>query len=379
MEYEKLLNYDDKDIDKLLMGLNMNQEEEKDSRCIGCNSDNLVLDSFQGHYVCENCGMVNKNELCNNPEFAGEDDTSRYGCPNNYFCPNSSLGIKMKVKGFSRIANIQKQGQIPYNEKELMTTIKSIEEKCIKYGIKQNIIDTAKTLYKKVRDYRHTNGKREGKAVIMRCINRKSMIAACVFYACKLQNEPRSPKEIADIYELDVKHINKGYRKFLDYVNTNSFFNEFKSSHASDFISRYSKKLNIEDEYIEKAKDVSKNIHKLDIVSTHEPSSVAAGCILLITKMYKLDLNKKKIADIFNISDVTIAKTFKRINNYQQIIINNKITNLICEKRKEATKKKININKDNLVIKSNEISDTDTESIEEKPKPRRGRKKKVSV
>ena len=39
----------------------------------------------------------------------------------------------------------------------------------------------------------------------MRCINRKSMIAACLFYACKFQNEPRSPKEIADIYSLEIK------------------------------------------------------------------------------------------------------------------------------------------------------------------------------
>jgi transcription initiation factor TFIIB len=376
MDYDKYLNYDDIDIDNLLMGMNIDSNKKKENRCVGCNSEKLVLNNLQGHFVCENCGMVNKNALCENPEFSGENDTARYGCPNNFYCPNSSLGTKMKVKGYSRIAAIQKQGQIPYSEKELMTTIKSIEEKCLKYGIKHNIIDTAKTLYKKIRDYKHIDGKRKGKNMIMRCINRRSMIAACVFYACKLQNEPRSPKEIADIYDLEIKHINKGYRKFLDYVNMDSFFTEFKSSQSTDFIERYSKKLNLADIYIKKAKDISINIHKLDIVSTHEPSSVAAGCILLVTKMHKLDLNKKKISDIFNISDVTISKTFRRINNYQQIITNNELTNLICNKRNNFTKDKHNITKDNLVVTEKELlSETESDNVEIKGK--RGRKKKV--
>jgi hypothetical protein len=34
------------------------------------------------------------------------------------------------------------------------------------------------------------------------------------------------------------------------------------------------------------AKDVSNNIHKLELVTTHEPPSVAAGCILLVVEYY---------------------------------------------------------------------------------------------
>ena len=31
---------------------------------------------------------------------------------------------------------------------------------------------------------------------------------------------------------------------------------------------------------------ISNNINKLDLVSTHEPPSVAAGCLLLVVNMY---------------------------------------------------------------------------------------------
>lgn len=75
----------------------------------------------------------------------------------------------------------------------------------------------------------------------MICINRRSSIAACLFYACNLQNEMRSPKEIADIYDLDIKHVNRGCRKLCDIIDNNFLFNQIKSSHPINFIERFSK------------------------------------------------------------------------------------------------------------------------------------------
>ena len=202
--------------------------------------------------------------------------------------------------------------------------------------------------------------------MIMRCINRRSMIAACVFFACKLQKEPRSPKEIADIYDLEIKHVNKGCRKFLDYIDITTIFSEIKSSQASDFIERFAKKLNIEKQYIDKVNDISMNINKLGLASTHEPPSVAAGCILLVGTMYNVEISKKQISEIFGISDVTISKTYRKIYPYHKIIMNNEITNLILEKRNNIVKEETIINEEDLIIteKLLVISDTSEEDFD---------------
>jgi transcription initiation factor TFIIIB Brf1 subunit/transcription initiation factor TFIIB len=184
----------------------------------------------------------------------------------------------------------------------------------------------------------------------MRCINRRSMIAACVFYACKLQNEPRSPKEIADIYSLEIKHVNKGYRKFMDFINIEELQHNFTSSRSTDFIKRFADKLEMNEKYIKYAMEISNNINKLDLASTHEPPSVAAGCILLVVNMYSLPINKKQISEVFSISDVTISKTYRRIWPFHKIITNSEITDMILEKKQNMPKQKININKDNLII-----------------------------
>lgn len=356
---DKIYDLDEEDIDKLLYGFNLDNLEKdkkkKNNKCISCNSDSLILDSNNGYSVCENCGVINKEFLNDNPEFAKDNSSSsRYGCPINPHFPKSALGTKIKTKYYSRISSLQSQGQMPYKEKSLLEVFKKIQKKCKDSGITQPIIDTAKNLYKKITESKHSKGKRKGKSRIMRCVNRRSMIAACVFYACKLEKVPMSPKEIADIYSLEIKNVNRGCRKFLDFIDLDSIMCKFKSSQSCDFIERFANKLNIDEQYINKAKDISKNIHKLDLASTHEPPSVAAGCLLLVSNMHHLDLSKKSISDVFNISDVTISKTYRRIHPYYKIITNNNITNLVLEKKNKNKKKIPVINNNNLVRKEEE-------------------------
>ncbi len=354
----KYLAMTDGDIDKLLLGVDLNEEEKETSneyKCSSCQSDNLVINQ-NGECICEDCGVVNSELYDEMPEFNNDlEGTSRYGCPSNYFYPKSALGTKFRTKGYSRISNLQRQGQMPYREKSLLEILTKIQKKCKTYGITQTIIDSAKILYKKVSDCKHTKGKRAGKNRIMRCINLRSMIAACVFYACKLQGEPRSPKEIADIYDLEIKNVNKGCRRFLEFIDLESLNTEFSSSKSSDFIERFASKLSLEAQYIKIAKDISTNIHKLDIASTHEPPSVAAGCILLVAVMYHLDITKKQISDVFKISDVTISKTYRRIHPFHNIVMNNTITDLVLQKRNTMPKKKIEITEENLVVNKTKV------------------------
>ena len=191
------------------------------------------------------------------------------------------------------------------------------------------------------------------------------MIAACLFYACKIHGETRSPKEIAEIYDLDIKNVNRGTRKFEQLVNINKLMYEYKSSQSSDFIERNALKLNMAENYIKIAKDISDNILKLGIASTHEPPSVAAGCLLLVVNMYHLPINKKNISNIFGISDVTISKTYRRIHPYHKIITNNEITKLVLEKKNSGKKYKSKLTKENLVVKSeNFLSETEESETE---------------
>lgn len=366
---DKYLDMCDEDIDNLLMGVDLDKKivhEIGKNCCKNCKSTKLEIDNAKGHMVCTECAVINEEYLDDSPEIINNEgegsNKSRYGAPTSFFYPKSSLGTKIVSKGYNRMSLIQKQGQMPYKEKSLMDVLETIQYKCKVYGITQSIIDSAKILYKKVSESVHVKGKRKGKNIIMRCINRRSMIAACLFHACKLQKETRSPKEIADIYDLEIKHVNRGCRKFADIIDASTLFYQIKCSQSSDFIERFAKKLNIDKQYINISKDVSDNIHKLDLASTHEPPSIAAGCILLVAQYYNIPLSKKHISDIFGISDVTISKTFRKIWVYHNIVISNKITMLILAKKNNTNNTNSEINKSNLVLSNNLIDNNSDES-----------------
>ncbi len=342
---------------------NEDQDEEIDYLCSNCNSDSLVNDSSKGYYVCQDCGVINQSYLDKNPEYNNyedsKEDSNRCGAPTNFFFPKASLGTKIKTNNYSRIKVLHSWGQMPYRERSLLSVLENIQGKCKKYKITQTIIDNAKIMYKKINDCKHMKGKNKGKNIIIRCINRKSLIAACVFFGCKLQGKPRSPKEIADIFDLELKQVNKGCRKFLDLMNIDILMYKIRCSQSTDFIERYCKKLKIKKEFIDCATRISTNIHKLDIASTHQPPSVAAGSILLMANLYELDISKKSVSEIFDISDVTIAKTYRKIFPYHKIITNDEITEKIYKK----LSKKNNNNKQEL--KNNFIVNTESDNEDE--------------
>jgi transcription initiation factor TFIIB len=341
---ESFLDWDDNQIDNLLYGVSLEKKEEKkEKECISCKGTNLVFNAKNSSFDCQDCGVINEEVLDRNPEFSNQEGSARYGCPTSAFYPVSALGTTMKTKGYSRIAMLQKQDHMPYKEKAKMNVLTGIQKKCEQYGITQPVMDSAKCLYNTINNKKHEKGRRKGKNHIMRCLNRRSMIAACVFFACKIQGELRSPKEIADIYDLELKNVNRGCKKFQEFIDVNKLIKEFNSSESYDFIERFSKKLNMSEEDIKYAKDISINIHKLNLASTHEPPSVAAGCIMLVVNQKNLNITKKNISEIFKISDVTIAKTYRRIYPFHLMICNNEITDLIVKKKKSLPKKKIQI------------------------------------
>ena len=77
-------------------------------------------------------------------------------------------------------------GQMPYKERSLSSVLIDIDSKCKKYNITKAVIDYSKILYRNIREGVHTSGKSKGKNIIIRGINRRKIIAACVFYGANL-------------------------------------------------------------------------------------------------------------------------------------------------------------------------------------------------
>ena len=363
--YNKYLD-NDYEIDNFLSTIKKYNINSDSNICINCKSSNIITEGSTK--TCNECGVVNEEILNNNVDITKNDEAEtshKYGGPsNNQF----TKGTKIAAIVFNRIKLIQNQGQTGYTELALLKENELIKNTCKKHKINQNCIDTAQIYYKMIYTKKHDKGKREGKNIIMRRVNKLLVQAGCLFNACKIQGEPRTVQEIADIFNIEIKHVNRGCRKFSELINVNTMYYQFKSSKSVDFIQRFSENLNIDKKYIDIAKDISRNIHKLDLAATHEPPSIAAGCILLVVNIYNIQLSKKQISDIFGISDVTISKTYRKIYPFHKILVSNKITDLIIEKKNAIISKENNLITTETEDSSlcSEIIETTTEASEEK-------------
>jgi Mor family transcriptional regulator len=140
--YIDYLELTDAQIDKLILGIDLNTTKQNTNICNHCKSSNLITDNLKCYVVCEDCASIVRESVEEYLEYSNnENDTnSRYGQPSSFFFPKTSLGSKIVSSKYNKLCLIQKQGQMPYKEKNLMCSLEKIQNKCKKYNITQTNI-----------------------------------------------------------------------------------------------------------------------------------------------------------------------------------------------------------------------------------------------
>ena len=196
---------EDKKTKENIEELSNNNEEKEDNKdfCDSCNSKNLITDN--GHVICKDCGIINYCTIDGGAEwrFYGSEDSkfsdpTRCGLPTNHLLPESSLGSTISFKygesyEMRKIRNYHLWNAMPYKERSLYNVFDGIQVRANNNGIPSCIIDEAKNLYKRISDIQINRGS-----------NRNGIIASCIYKACKIQGCPRSAKEIAEIFKLEL-------------------------------------------------------------------------------------------------------------------------------------------------------------------------------
>ena len=295
----------------------LNKDKKQESKCCD-NQDNYMID--EGIITCKKCSNVVSN-IIDSPEwrFYGDNgkNPTRCGMPVNVLLPGSSLGTSISTQNrgaaMNKINMYQKWNSMPYKERSLYKVFNEIEQRCDQNNLPKIISSTAKSLYRVISETKISRGS-----------NRKGIIAASVYFACKECSVPRSTKELAHIFDIDSKVMTKGCKNFTEIMRISSYDKNRVQSHKSvnldDFIERFSHKLSLDKDDINHILRISNLCQDIGINNDNTPPAMASGCIYLYIKYMKIDISKKNISDICKISEVTINKCFKKIENIPEII-----------------------------------------------------------
>lgn len=304
------------DFEALYDSINKTNNDTKQEKCC----DNLNNYNFKdGVITCSQCNSLISN-IIDSPEWryygsndSKNSDPTRCGMPQNPLLPESSIGTSVKGKLNNKVALYQRWNSMPYKEWSKYKVFNDITLKCEKNNLSKKVIDTSKSLYSIISEYKISRGN-----------NRKGIIAACVFNACKECNAPRSIKELAKIFEITPKVLTKGCKNYTEIIRKNKINidrnQKTDSINLNDFIERFSNKLNLSKNDVKEIIFIANLCHKYLLVYDNTPPSMATGCIYLYIKLKNLPINKKLISENCLISEVTINKCYKKISLHEEFM-----------------------------------------------------------
>jgi transcription initiation factor TFIIB len=279
--------------------------------------------SEEGFLTCMNnkCGIIYKDLVDQSAEwrYYGADDNqgsdpTRCGMPINPLLKESSYGCKVLCVGsmsyeMRKIRRYTEWQSMPYKEKSQYDEFQTITTMANNAGIPKLIIDDAIIYHKKISE---SDSKFRGD-------NRDGIIAASIYIACRINNYPRTAKEIAQIFHLDSTSATKGCKNALAIINNLEKDMDIKEktnfgkTRPEAFIERYCSKLNINNELTKLCQFISMKIEKMNIMPENTPPSISAGIVYFIAQLCKLNISKKEIKNVSEISEVTISKCHKKI------------------------------------------------------------------
>jgi transcription initiation factor TFIIB len=245
--------------------------------------------------------------------------------PINPLLKESSFGCKVICAGKSsyemrKIRRYTEWQSMPYREKAQYDEFQRITIIAHNSGIPKMIIDDAMRYHKKISE-----------AKTFRGCNRDGIIAASIYIACKINNYPRTAKEIASMFNLDNTSATKGCKNAVSIINEmeHEMDNKDKTSLCkttpSSFIDRYCSRLGINEELTMVCKFIAMQIQQKNLIPENTPHSIAAGIIFYVSQMCNLNINKKNVNTISEISEVTINKCYKKLESLESNLIPKKI------------------------------------------------------
>jgi transcription initiation factor TFIIIB Brf1 subunit/transcription initiation factor TFIIB len=298
--------------------------------CIcGTSKDDWIHEEFM---TCPTCGEVQERAIDSGAEYRffgledrGSTDPCRVGAPMDTRFPTSALGtmILNHARGgnastrmaMARIRRYHAWNLLPYRERSLLQIFEQISLTATNNGFDQRTMDTAKDLYVKLVEHCDRRG-----------MSRTSIVASCIYSALKTVNQPRKPKEIADMFHLSIAQFTKSLKYFQEILcmaNQRGLLSTvdpaaMPSTRASNYVGNPLSRLPISRKAFQilegAAKTVADRVEDIELCPENMPPSLAAGVIALVLREAGLkDIPAERVASVCGVSEGTLSKCLKKL------------------------------------------------------------------
>jgi transcription initiation factor TFIIB len=289
---------------------------ESEIQCPECKCTDNTIDNFKGEIICKNCGLViddcynirSEKLLINDLNLSKKDRISsslKLTLDNNGFYTiigfenKDANGNKLKNKNrnkFYKLRKLDYKTKITSSkDKNLIKALRKLNRLSSSLELPNNVKETAAYIYKK--------------AVKMSLIKGRSvdfLIAASLYYSCKICNVPRTLNEISNISDVDEKKIGKYYKFLLKFIKI-----KIEPVSAHNYLSRFCNELNLDYNVFLKSVEILNNAEQKGLTIGRNPACSAAASIYLASLSCDSRRTQKEVANVAGITDFGLRKLYK--------------------------------------------------------------------
>jgi transcription initiation factor TFIIIB Brf1 subunit/transcription initiation factor TFIIB len=217
----------------------------------------------------------------------------------------------------ARVRRYHSWNLLPYKERSLLQVFEQIALAATNNGFDARTMDYAKDLYVKLVAHCDRRG-----------MSRTSVVASCLYSALKYVNQPRKPKEIADMFHLSIAQFTKSLKYFQEILcmaNQRGLLSStaapasYPSTRASNYISNPLSRLPITRQIYQILEDIAiqtaNAVEDMELCPENMPPSLAAGVLALVIHLAKIpDISNERIANVCGVSEGTLTKCLKKLD-----------------------------------------------------------------
>jgi len=282
-------------------------------RCPECGSVSLTYDDQKGEIICNECGLIIEEKMVDTGQDIGgqfdkADKKGRGGAP---------MSIQKFDKGLTtNVGEISDIYRLEAGSTRKFLRLKKWQER-VSTSIERNLrlamaelrrVASFLNLPSVVRD----ESSRVYNFVLQRGLVRgrsmESVIAACIYAACRSYNIPRTLDEIASASDVERKEIGRTYRFIVRKLKI-----KVTPSSPKDYISRFSSILHLSPKAQNESLKILKKADISELTSGRGPAGVAAAALYVAALMNDEKKTQREVADVAGITEVTIRNRYKEL------------------------------------------------------------------
>ena len=282
-------------------------------RCPECGSIHLTHDDQKGEIICNDCGLLIEEKMVDTgQDIGGQFDKSekkgRGGAP---------LSIQKFDKGLTtNVGEISDIYKLESGQTRKFLRLKRWQER-VSTSIERNLRLAMAELRRVASFLNLPSVVRDESAgvynfVLQRGLVRgrsmESVIAACIYAACRSYNIPRTLDEIEAASDVPRKEIGRTYRFIIRKLKI-----KVKPSSPKDYISRFSSILHLSPKSQNEALRILKKAEISELTSGRGPAGIAAAALYVAALLNDEKKTQREVADVAGITEVTIRNRYKEL------------------------------------------------------------------